>query len=147
MEKISDKTWKNVLRLSLIKSISSEKDMDYYIEMVWDEDLEMWVEVFYVFQEDLMMWVPLEEEEEENEPLERNSIQVVQISQEDVAQNLDCAICLVDFVVDEDARELNCGGQHKFHQVCLFTWLENRRSCPKCREPLNYDNQQDWTDD
>ena len=98
---------------------------------------------------DWMWWIPLEIDEID-EPLteeERYSIQVVQISQEEVAQSLDCAICLVDFVVDEDARELNCGGRHKFHQVCLFTWLENNRTCPKCRESLNYDNEEDWTED
>ena len=92
---------------------------------------------------DWMWWIPLEIEIDE--PLteeERDSIQVVQISQEDVAKNLDCAICLVDFVVGEDARELNCGGRHKFHQVCLFTWLEYEQTCPKCREPLDFDNEE-----
>ena len=98
---------------------------------------------------DLWMWVPFEIEEIE-EPLteeERESIQVVQISQEDVAQNLDCAICLLDFEVNEDARQLNCGGRHKFHEICLFTWLENKRTCPKCREPLDYDNEEARTED
>ena len=29
-------------------------------------------------------------------------------------------------------REIkNC--RHKFHQLCLDTWLENRRTCPICR--------------
>merc|ERR1711936_773847 len=105
----------------------------------------MGVAVKILIKMDWWWWIPLEIDEPLTEE-ERDSIQVVQISQEDVAKNLDCAICLVDFVVGEDARELNCGGRHKFHQVCLFTWLENRRTCPKCRESLNYDNEEDWTD-
>ena len=83
-------------------------------------------------------WIPLEIQEID-EPLteeERESIQIVQISQEDVAQNLQCAICIVDFIVDEIARELNCGGRHRFHEICLFTWLLNKRTCPLCRETL-----------
>ena len=94
-------------------------------------------------------WIPLEIQEID-EPLteeERESIQIVQISQEDVAQNHQCAICIVDFVVNENARELNCGGRHRFHEICLFTWLENKRTCPLCREPLNYDNTEAWNED
>ena len=95
-----------------------------------------------------MWWIPLEIDEID-EPLteeERYSIQVVQISQEEVAQSLDCAICLVDFVVDEDARELNCGGRHKFHQVCLFTWLEYKTTCPISAGNLST-NEEDWTEE
>ena len=97
---------------------------------------------------DLWMWVPLEIEDIDEflTEEERESIKVVQISQEDVDHNLECAICLVDFVVNEEARELNCGGHHKYHQLCLFTWLENKRSCPMCRERLNYDNEEAWFD-
>ena len=95
------------------------------------------------------MWVPLDIDEKD-EPLtreERESIKIVTISQEDVAQDLICAICLIDFVVGEEARELSCGGYHKFHEICLFTWLENKRTCPMCRECLNYDNEEAWTEE
>ena len=67
---------------------------------------------------------------------ERESIKVVKIKKEDVDQDHDCAICLQDFVVNEDARELNCGGHHKFHEFCLFPWLEDNITCPICRERL-----------
>ena len=77
--------------------------------------------------------------EETVEPLtaeERKWIKVVKIKKEDVDQDHECAICLQDFVVNEDARELNCGGQHKFHEFCLFPWLEDNITCPICRERL-----------
>ena len=96
----------------------------------------------------MWMWVALEIDEDE--PLtkeERESIKIVTISPEDVAQDLMCAICLIDFVVDENARELSCGGHHKFHEICLFTWLENKRTCPVCREHLDYDNDEERTEE
>ena len=48
----------------------------------------------------MWMWVALEIEEID-EPLtkeERESIKIVTISPEDVAQELMCAICIIDFV-------------------------------------------------
>ena len=92
-------------------------------------------------------WVPLEIVDDV--PLtkeEKESIKVVQISQENVDQNLACAICLVEFEVNEDARELNCGGHHKFHEICLFTWLEDKITCPMCRERLKNVNEEAWMD-
>ena len=96
----------------------------------------------------MWMWVPLDIDEKD-EPLtreERESIKIVTISQEDVAQDLICAICLIDFVVDEEARELSCGGHHKFHEICLFTWLEDKITCPMCRERLKNVNEEAWMD-
>ncbi|KAL7008964.1 hypothetical protein EMMF5_001711 [Cystobasidiomycetes sp. EMM_F5] len=44
----------------------------------------------------------------------------------------ECAICLSDFVNDDDVRLLPCG--HLFHQSEIDSWLiKQRRWCPVCR--------------
>jgi len=45
-----------------------------------------------------------------------------------------CSICTEDFVVGELARQPNCS--HRFHQTCLWSWLNFHRTCPSCRHPL-----------
>ncbi len=43
-----------------------------------------------------------------------------------------CSICREVINGTSIVREIkNC--RHKFHQLCLDTWLENRRTCPICR--------------
>ena len=43
-----------------------------------------------------------------------------------------CSICREPINGTSIIREIkNC--RHKFHQLCLDTWLENRRTCPICR--------------
>ena len=43
-----------------------------------------------------------------------------------------CSICREVINETSIVREIkNC--RHKFHQLCLDTWLENRRTCPICR--------------
>ena len=43
-----------------------------------------------------------------------------------------CSICREPINETSIVREIkNC--RHKFHQLCLDTWLENRRTCPICR--------------
>lgn len=47
----------------------------------------------------------------------------------------DCAICLAEFAVGDEIRELpQCG--HGFHVVCIDTWLGSHSSCPSCRQIL-----------
>ncbi|ETW03457.1 hypothetical protein H310_04915 [Aphanomyces invadans] len=46
-----------------------------------------------------------------------------------------CPICLVEFVADEQLRQLPC--QHHFHAACIGEWLEHNLTCPMCKRDLS----------
>jgi len=46
-----------------------------------------------------------------------------------------CSICLEEWRVDDDIRELPC--RHKFHTTCIQRWLEEDAGCPLCRNRIN----------
>ncbi|XP_031264879.1 E3 ubiquitin-protein ligase SIRP1-like isoform X2 [Pistacia vera] len=48
-----------------------------------------------------------------------------------VDKNLQCAVCLEDFDIGNEAKEMPC--KHKFHGGCILPWLELHSSCPVCR--------------
>ncbi|KAG6468711.1 hypothetical protein ZIOFF_073404 [Zingiber officinale] len=48
-----------------------------------------------------------------------------------------CSICLEDFDIDMEAKEMPC--RHKFHSGCILPWLELHSSCPVCRSQLPAD--------
>ncbi|WOL14727.1 E3 ubiquitin-protein ligase [Canna indica] len=48
-----------------------------------------------------------------------------------IAENTSCSICLEDFEIGAEAREMPC--KHKFHANCILPWLELHSSCPVCR--------------
>lgn len=62
------------------------------------------------------------------------SLSTVKIQEEDTLQ---CSVCLDDFVIGMEAKEMPC--KHKFHGDCLLPWLELHCSCPVCRYELPSD--------
>ncbi|CAN1765429.1 E3 ubiquitin-protein ligase SIRP1 [Linum perenne] len=48
-----------------------------------------------------------------------------------VDDNLQCAVCLEDFELGSEAKEMPC--KHKFHEACIHPWLDLHSSCPVCR--------------
>lgn len=56
---------------------------------------------------------------------------------------IDCSICLTK-ILRVDLFETICG--HKFHYICLKKWLESKKTCPICRNHLNYANQKNFNE-
>ncbi|KAB2619819.1 E3 ubiquitin-protein ligase CIP8-like [Pyrus ussuriensis x Pyrus communis] len=54
-----------------------------------------------------------------------------------IKENLQCSVCLDDFEVGVEAKEMPC--KHKFHSGCILPWLELHSSCPVCRFQLPAD--------
>lgn len=55
-----------------------------------------------------------------------------------IDKNLQCSVCLEDFEMGSEAKEMPC--KHKFHNQCILRWLELHSSCPVCRFQLPSDN-------
>ncbi|XP_070041245.1 E3 ubiquitin-protein ligase MPSR1-like [Nicotiana tomentosiformis] len=57
-----------------------------------------------------------------------------------VEEGVECAICLLEFEVDGEAKEMPC--KHKYHVDCVDKWLKINGSCPICRYkmPVDEDN-------
>ncbi|UJR10249.1 hypothetical protein I4U23_014460 [Adineta vaga] len=51
---------------------------------------------------------------------------------EKLTKQTDCAICLIDFLPNEQIRQLPCDGAHVFHPSCIDGWLEKSLTCPHC---------------
>jgi len=51
---------------------------------------------------------------------------------EKMIKQTDCAICLIDFLPNEQIRQLPCDGAHVFHPSCIDGWLEKNLTCPHC---------------
>lgn len=54
-----------------------------------------------------------------------------------IEENLQCSVCLEDFDIGSEAKEMPC--KHKFHSDCILPWLEMHSSCPVCRHQLPVD--------
>ena len=62
---------------------------------------------------------------------EINSLNEISVTKEHINLNLQCPICMEDFVLDEKVKELTC--HHFFHNDCIVEWLKLHATCPTCR--------------
>lgn len=53
---------------------------------------------------------------------EREKLPTVEISQDEVNKNMQCPVCMEDFILAEPVRQLPC--KHVYHQDCIIPWLE-----------------------
>jgi E3 ubiquitin-protein ligase RNF115/126 len=51
-----------------------------------------------------------------------------------IQEVLGCSVCLENFEMGTEAKEMPC--HHKFHSHCILPWLELHSSCPICRFQL-----------
>jgi RING-like zinc finger len=49
--------------------------------------------------------------------------------------DVECAICMIDFVPGEPIRYLPC--MHCYHVDCIGDWLLRSFTCPSCMEPVD----------
>ncbi|XP_061360600.1 E3 ubiquitin-protein ligase SIRP1-like [Gastrolobium bilobum] len=61
-----------------------------------------------------------------------------------INENLQCSVCLDDFGVGSEAKEMPC--KHRFHSGCILPWLELHSSCPVCRCQLPVDESKQDSD-
>lgn len=54
-----------------------------------------------------------------------------------VEETSQCSVCLEDFEIGAEAKEMPC--KHRFHVGCILPWLELHSSCPVCRYQLPSD--------
>ncbi|PWA41732.1 RING/U-box superfamily protein [Artemisia annua] len=83
-----------------------------------------------------------------------NGLPNVKITQAHMANDSQsCAVCMDDFKVGGEAKELPC--KHIFHSNCIVPWLRLHNSCPICRNGIpvptvttdgSSDSSDDWLD-
>lgn len=50
--------------------------------------------------------------------------------------DLECAICLSEYMETDEITTLMCHERHFFHSACIKKWLDNLAECPLCRMPI-----------
>ncbi|VFQ92174.1 unnamed protein product [Cuscuta campestris] len=62
------------------------------------------------------------------------SLPIVFISRKHVRSDLHCPVCKDKFEMGTEARTLPC--DHLYHSDCIIPWLQQRNSCPVCRQEM-----------
>ncbi|XP_071740198.1 E3 ubiquitin-protein ligase SIRP1-like [Rutidosis leptorrhynchoides] len=70
-------------------------------------------------------------------PAQKNAIEAMPKVRIDEENSIQCCVCLEEFEVGNEAREMPC--KHRFHGDCIVPWLELHSSCPVCRYQLPAD--------
>ncbi|KAK6127176.1 hypothetical protein DH2020_039060 [Rehmannia glutinosa] len=63
-----------------------------------------------------------------------DALSTVKISKKHVRADSTCAVCKERFELGSQVKKLPC--KHLYHSDCIVPWLEQRSSCPVCRQPL-----------
>ncbi|KJH47546.1 zinc finger, C3HC4 type [Dictyocaulus viviparus] len=63
-----------------------------------------------------------------------NRLPVIKVSEHHVEKATQCTTCFEDFKLGELVVELLC--RHIFHSHCVVPWLQQRPSCPICRQEV-----------
>lgn len=63
-----------------------------------------------------------------------DALPTVKISKKDVRSDSHCPVCKEKFELGSQAKKLPC--KHLYHSECIVPWLEQRSSCPVCRQEL-----------
>ncbi|GFT51876.1 e3 ubiquitin-protein ligase RNF126, partial [Trichonephila clavipes] len=66
------------------------------------------------------------------------AIPTVVINSEFLEKDIQCAVCLEKFNLQEKAKQLPCS--HLYHEKCIIPWLERQATCPNCRSQVQYRN-------
>lgn len=73
-------------------------------------------------------------------PLAKDKIQEiprVEVTDEEIKNQLQCSVCWEDFRLNETVRKLPC--LHIYHENCIVPWLDLHGTCPICRKSLVFD--------
>ncbi|XGW24348.1 hypothetical protein V3C99_006057 [Haemonchus contortus] len=63
-----------------------------------------------------------------------NRLPIIKVSEQHVKKDTQCTTCFEDFKLGELVVELLC--HHIFHTQCVVPWLQQRPSCPICRQEV-----------
>ncbi|XP_021738284.1 RING-H2 finger protein ATL33-like [Chenopodium quinoa] len=74
-----------------------------------------------------------EEDGENTSNKDKNNVELVIASSSTPGKDdVDCPICLADFIEGEELRQLKIC-KHLFHRICIDKWLSSHCICPICR--------------
>ncbi|KAI7883052.1 hypothetical protein K492DRAFT_159934 [Lichtheimia hyalospora FSU 10163] len=64
-----------------------------------------------------------------------DTLPVRQLSEKEIADQVDCAVCKDEYTQNDHVMELEC--THFFHPDCIKPWLKINGTCPVCRKVID----------